>query len=239
VVLPESDASEEVLREYPEASEWVGLKSPFATPDDKLNQFKRAETGADQLRELIGGSGVYARLFPIWSRMRSDLSKDRVVSPTLSIPIGLYRDRWGESFFLCVSARYPEQLLYRTAPTDAVRSDFRDFFCRIYHEKALWRERFDERAAKGEDWHLELMRLEGPIVENGYEPFGRRTGRWIDAPPALLDEGSLDATFAAWKEKKFGDGDFLWLPSSVLGEDGGLAIDVLFERATRGSLEEE
>lgn len=232
VVLPESDASEEVLREYPEADEWRGRKSDFRSPYEKADLFKRAEAGVEQIKEYVSGNGVFEKLAPIWFGMRDELTKDRVFRPSLAIPIGLFRDRWGEGAFLCLIARHPEQLLYKTAPSEEVQRAFRMDFCRIYEQKTLWLNRFDQRAQEGENWYLGLVSFAYSVTEKGHEPFGRTEGYSLDYPSGVSGKASFDVAFSAWKDKKEQEGNYLWIAPEVRGEDGSLAIDALLGGAS-------
>lgn len=227
VILPKSDAGEEILKEYPEASDWLGLESDFVSPDEKAGLFTRAGKGVSQLRGFVEGSGDFEELLESWQRMRSHLSGKYVVAPCLSVPIGLHRDQWGKNHFICLSARFPDQVVYRAAKTDSDREGFRKAYTARYVKSDLAGRDFDSQVVKGPLWFISLLPLKGADLDRNGEPFCGFHGYDLGTPADFPGKNSFDASFKHWIERPR-HGGYVWLSPDACDENGGLSVDSLF-----------
>ncbi|MCZ7860911.1 hypothetical protein O9X98_05795 [Agrobacterium salinitolerans] len=153
----QSDAKENVLKEWDAAKEWFDIRSSFMSLSAKqttLAQFTDLRPRIEMLSDKLDRE-TFEAMFIAWENAREELTEQagRTASPSLGYPFAMVKDRDGNLKIMAVGVEHLSALLFKQAPTEedgervrqsylahyAVRSHASDVFNNQVRRKLSWR----------------------------------------------------------------------------------------------------
>lgn len=119
--LIQSDAKENVLKEWDDAKEWFNIRSSFqslAAKQTMLAQFTDLRPRIEMLSAKLDREAFEA-MFIAWEAAREELTEreGRTSSPSLAYPFAMVKDRDGDLRIMAVGVEHLFALLFKMAPT--------------------------------------------------------------------------------------------------------------------------
>ncbi|ALN21780.1 hypothetical protein [Ectopseudomonas mendocina] len=142
--LPSMSASEQTVKQFDAAADWLGSFSGFKSLEQKDQVLAKCEQGVEYLRDLIGNKESFSKLAARYAAVRQSCihrtkRSSRVRSPVLTVPIGV---TWGKKdgsrerlYVLALRAHHAETFIAAIAPSSEFREAFKLIFVQAFANK--------------------------------------------------------------------------------------------------------
>lgn len=150
VLLSKNSVCETTLYQWPEASEWKGLKSAFGSFEEKQRAFEFIETGKEDLQKLSPANSVeFEAGVREWMMAYCEMNDYRktggqVQQPTLMIPVGIYIDRGVWQYVYVTTGNEAVGYFYHNASDSLKKELFHEYVSR-FAQKEGKRERIEKQ----------------------------------------------------------------------------------------------
>lgn len=223
--LQEADASEKVLREWPEACVWFTLRkttySNLHAKREALSAFGPVEERVAPLMGTLTGEAFEA-LFSEWDAVRRAVNaKERYVTNlSLCLPMGLVEDGYGEKYMVSLLAEDAHAVLHDIAPDDGARTRVHAAFMALYGNQERGEHRFQETLGRrGNRWSLVSMAFDPTPKPRIFITASQHYG---DIRRERVDP-TIDAYFPEWVPSKGKKASYF--ADGVRREDGSFRFD--------------
>lgn len=139
VLLTKNSVCETTIYEWPEANEWKGLKSVFATFHEKQRAFECIATGKEDLRKLSPANPAeFEAGAREWMTAYCEINDYRktggqVQQPRLLIPVGIYIDRGNWQYVYVTTESEAAGYFYHNASAPLKKELFQEYVSRFAH----------------------------------------------------------------------------------------------------------
>lgn len=238
VIFQEKSAAEVVQHEWSEAKQWLGQRSPFKSPQAKVEIFNQLTLNADRFKTLLSDQGTLSEFAEAWRRehYRSNAGKQRLITrPSFFIPIGLvgYKSNLSYVGFGCNNAAH---FLASCHPTEQLWADISEEYLRWNRSPDIARELERHRSGRPDLGALQLRVLPISAYPNGAVPlfFGRDTGEASQHLQLEVENTlSFDHRFSALKARDgSGKSRLVWIAPQLRsrGETGDVTSTLSVDR---------
>lgn len=139
VLLSKNSVCETTLYEWPEANEWKGLKSVFASFHEKQRAFEYIATGKEDLRKLSPANPAdFEAGAREWMTAYCEMNDYRktggqVQQPTLLIPVGIHIDRGVWQYIYVTTGNEAVGYFYHNSSDSLKKELFQEYVSRFAH----------------------------------------------------------------------------------------------------------
>lgn len=174
-LLAKNNASQTILRDWPEIETWADRYSPVIRFEEKHAAFERVKDFANQstvLKPML--DSIWDVIYSQWSEMRNHMMRTGrrgyVENPRLMVPFGL-RLRKNKLQFIAVGVYDAAGLLYANAPDAERKAKIVKLYSEIYRDKSS----AVERISGEHDYRMKLrvfkVSIDSDIRPNGFADF--------------------------------------------------------------------